>query len=212
MNAPHFNASSASPYRESIHYWRLDFEFTGRFDQEQPELEPAFLEGEALVVAPIPGCVIRGTLVDCPETEGESGWVIVDTSLDTVAVESPALRQLMVENAPCHLELVAVPLEDHGGRLRWDWNAYEISPNGARILVSEPHCELRTQPATQWASEVRDLILPALQAEIILLKSSTSATSRCRSRAHRQSTTTPNAATAYATVHPGRYPSSVSAR
>ena len=159
------SAESDVALPESLAYWRLDYEFTGRFRHGQPDLEPVFYPGEAPVVPPAPGAVITGTLVDCPEMPGEIGWVVVDTDYDTVAVGSPALRQLTIEHAPCRLELVAVPLQGHSGWRRWDWEAYELSPNGPRILVSEPHDEPVVQTAAQWAEQLRLVILPALEAE-----------------------------------------------
>ncbi len=131
---PH--AYEVEPTRTSIRYCQLDFSFIG---DEQAEIELTFYDGQARLIRPTPGCVITGRLVDCPETEGQSGCVVVDTGAEIVAVESPALRELMIENAPCHLEVVAVPLPDLNGRVHWDWDAYEISPNGPRTLVSEPH-------------------------------------------------------------------------
>ncbi len=147
----------------AIRYHRLELEFTGRFNHGQPDLEPVFVEGEAQIVQPAPGLTVTGLLVDCPETNGDVGCVVIDTGAETVAICSAVLRQLVVTNSPCSLEFVSVPLQDHTGRLSWDWEAYELSNQGPRILVTEPHSEQRTAPADTWAAELRCLILPKLR-------------------------------------------------
>lgn len=121
---------------ELIHYWRLKYGSV---------LEPDFVEGEARIVVPARGLIITGTLVDCPEDRPDFGWIIIDTPDETVAAGSSVFRMLMIENDPCELELVAVPIRGHTGRLGWDWEVYELSPNGPRILVSEPQGEPRVQ-------------------------------------------------------------------
>ena len=65
-----------------IGYNRLDFEFTGEFENDRPVLEPIFHEGRAPMVMPTPGTVVKGILMDCPETE--RGCVVVDTGAETM--------------------------------------------------------------------------------------------------------------------------------
>ena len=142
MNDQPPDLGAAGPARESIHYWRSNVNVIDQFQQGHIDV-PIFLDGQAQVVYPRRGCVIRGTLVNCPETESEAGWIVLDTSSETVAVQSPAFSELVIENDPCELELVAIPLTLPNGSCYWDWEAYEISPNGSRILVSEPHCQPR---------------------------------------------------------------------
>lgn len=137
MNDEAAKPEAATPAGQFIPYWRLEFASTGRRKRGRPAPEPVLREGHARVVHPGPGCVLQGILVDCPAGDGATGWVVLDTAAGTVAAAAPALRSLMIEHAPCQLELVAVPLPDCDGRIRWDWEAYELSPNGPRIRVSE---------------------------------------------------------------------------
>ena len=132
-----------------IAYHRLEFESVGGFEDEQPEKEPVLQPGLARLVNPAAGIVLRGTLVDCPETQPGVGCVVVDTASENIAVQSPVLDCLVIEHAPCCLEFVAVPLRDSSGQVRWDWDAYELSPYGARILVSDPREEPPITPADQ---------------------------------------------------------------
>ncbi len=160
-----------NPNPQWIGYQRLYFEFTGEFEHDEPVMEPVFRSGEARLVEPIPGAVVRGVLVDCPEGEGTGGCVVVDTGAEFVAVQSTALANLVIEHAPCCLEFIATPLQDYNHRLWWDWEAYELSPNGPRVLVSDEHEEFRIAPACEWLREMRESILPALQIEIDGLES-----------------------------------------
>jgi len=120
-----------------IAYHRLDFEVGDEIEDGQPVLEPVLRSGLARLVVPAPGIVLQGTLVDCPESQGGVGCVVVHTGQEDIAVQSAALCELVIEHAPCHLEFVAVSHQLQDGAVSWDWEAYEISPNGARILVSD---------------------------------------------------------------------------
>ena len=124
-----------------IAYHRLALEWTGEIEDGQPVLDPILHPGQARLVNPAPGAFIAGTLVDCPESEGDIGCVVVDTGSEILAVQSATLSCLVIEHAPCCLEFVAVSLRNSSGEIRWDWDAYELSPYGSRILVSDPHPE-----------------------------------------------------------------------
>ncbi len=141
MNAANGPAESKDPPREEmwIAYHRLHFQSTDGMEDEPPEKEPVLQHGLARRVNPAAGILLRGTLVDCPETQPGIGCVVVDAAGETIAVQSPVLDCLVIEHAPCCLEFVAVPLRDSSGQIRWDWDAYELSPYGSRILVSDPH-------------------------------------------------------------------------
>lgn len=158
-------ASPAAPSPNRIRYHRLDYEFAGTIADTGPELEPIFVEGHAVILRPGPGLYVRGILVDSPETDTLTGCVVVDTDGETVALCSPVLREMVIENSPCHLEFESVLLRSHSGLQWWDWAAYEISPNGARIPVSEPHFEYYNAPALEWATELEQTILPAIEEE-----------------------------------------------
>ena len=135
------DATAPQPSAQSetmVAYYRLDLEVNGEPNDSRPQFEPVLREGQARVAKPAPGAVVRGTLVDCPEAKDGIGCVVVDTGVETVAVQSAVLRHLVIEHAPCHLEFVAIPLQNHAGHSWWDWEAYEISPNGGSILVSDP--------------------------------------------------------------------------
>ncbi len=120
-----------------IAYHRLDFEAGDEIEDGRPVLEPVLRSGLARLVVPAPGIVLQGTLVDCPESQGGVGCVVVHTGQEDIAVQSAALCDLVIEHAPCHLEFVAVSHQLQDRAVSWDWEAYEISPNGPRILVSE---------------------------------------------------------------------------
>lgn len=122
-----------------INYYRLALEWNGEIKDRQPVLEPVLHQGKARLVNAAPGATVQGTLVDCPESEGNIGCVVVDTGSEILAVQSAALSCLVIEHALCCLEFVAVPVRGVSGQIRWDWDAYELSPYGSRILVSDPH-------------------------------------------------------------------------
>lgn len=151
MNAANRQAENQDSPREEIWiaYHRLEFEPVGGFEDEQPENEPVLQPGLARLINPAAGIVLRGTLVDCPETQRGIGCVVVDTPGETIAVQSPVLDCLVIEHAPCCLEFVAVPVREVSGQIHWDWDAYELSPYGARILVSDPQEESPITPADQ---------------------------------------------------------------
>ncbi len=151
MRATNRQAKSKDLPREEmwIAYHRLEFESVGGFEDEQREKEPVLQHGLARLVNPAAGIVLRGTLVDCPETQPGIGCVVVDTAGETIAVQSPVLDCLVIEHAPCRLEFVAVPLRNSSGEIRWDWDAYELSPYGARILVNDGPEEPPITPADQ---------------------------------------------------------------
>ena len=132
-----------------IAYHRLALEWTGEIEDGQPVLDPILHPGQARLVNPAPGAFIAGTLVDCPESEECIGCVVVDTGSEILAVQSAALSCLVIEHAPCCLEFVAVPLHNLARKSGWDWEAYEISPYGARILVSDAQEESPITPADQ---------------------------------------------------------------
>ncbi len=166
MTQPNYFASQATPSANRVRYHRLDYEFTGTFNDNKPELKPIFVEGYAVIVPPEPGHCVRGILVDCPETDTLIGCVVVDTGVETVALCSPVLRELVIENSPCHLEFESVSLQSHSGQKWWDWAAFEISPNGGRIPVSESHSEYHEALGHNWAKELGQTILPALEEEL----------------------------------------------
>lgn len=137
------------PTTKWIAYHRLVPEWNGELEDGQPVLEPILQQGKARLIDAAPGAFIAGTLVDCPEGEECVGCVVVDTGTEIIAVQSATLSCLMIEHAPCHLEFVAVPLHNLDGKTAWDWQAYEISPYGARILVSDAREEPPITPADQ---------------------------------------------------------------
>jgi len=148
MSATNRPAESKDSPREEmwIAYHRLHFQSTDGIEDEQPENEPVLQHGLARLVHPADGLLLRGTLVDCPETQPGIGCVVVDAAGEAIAVQSPVLDCLVIEHAPCCLEFVAVPLRDSSGQIRWDWDAYELSPYGSRILVSDPHPKVSINP------------------------------------------------------------------
>ena len=87
--------------------------------------------------------------MDCPEAESGIGCVVADTGSEIIAVQSAVLSCLVIEHAPCCLEFVAMALHNSVGQVFWDWEAYELSPYGARILVSHSHEESRKETADQ---------------------------------------------------------------
>lgn len=165
MTQPICITGQATPSPNRVRYHRLEYEFTGTFNGTEPELKPIFVEGYAAIVPPAADVCVCGILVDCPETEALTGCVVVDTGVETVALCSPVLRELVIENAPCHLEFESVLLESYSGRKWWDWAAFEISPNGGRIPVSESHSEYHEALGHDWAKELGQTILPGLEEE-----------------------------------------------
>ncbi len=101
------------------------------------EVEILYREGLANVISPGEGIVLEGELLDCPERDPEMGWVVIQEENGTVAAGSPALRELMIENSPCRLCLESVRVDDAHGCGSWDWRAFELSPNGGCIPVSD---------------------------------------------------------------------------
>ena len=164
MNHPDPSLLESARTDRMIDYTCLDVEFTGAFKGNRPVLEPVLREGLANIVTASPGIIVSGTLLDCPESK--RGCVVVDTGAEALAVQSHVLTGLRIEHAPGCLEFIAIPLEGWRRKLWWDWEAYEVAPDGQRILVSTPHCEVREASADEWLGEIRDVILPALQTEI----------------------------------------------
>lgn len=105
------------------------------------ELDPVFEDGNAPVTLAEYGVVIEGVLVDCPVLPGSLACVVLDTPRSVEAFVSPTLDNFVVENAPCHLEFLAVEVCKPCGCRRWDWMVHEISPSGCRIPVSDPRRE-----------------------------------------------------------------------
>ena len=101
------------------------------------QVEILYREGLARVILPAEGIVIEGNLLDCPEFEAEMGWVVVEGDKGVLAMGSPGLRELMIENSPCRLRLESVFSQNPQGSLLCDWRAFELSPNGACIQVSD---------------------------------------------------------------------------
>ena len=96
-----------------------------------------FRTGHARVVLPGEGIILDGELLDCPERDAERGWVVLRGEKDAVAAGSPVLRDLMIENSPCHLRLESIVVRVLDGRGAWDWLAFELSPTGSCIQVSD---------------------------------------------------------------------------
>lgn len=132
-DAPASKPTQAEP---SVMYHRL--EIGKRRSRNGKTQEPVLKADRARVVAAAPGLVLTGFLVDCFERPPGLGTVVIDTLAGPIAVRSPLLTCLMIEHAPCLLELIAIPCHDHHGVIQWDWEAYEISPQGPRILASDP--------------------------------------------------------------------------
>ncbi len=114
----------------------------------------SFRDGIALVIQPGEGVIVEGKLLDCPEQDPDTGWVVLEAGGRLIAAASPSFRQLMIENSPCHLRLESVCRPDQTGRQHCDWIAYELSPAGGKILVSDK------PPVEEIVAEPREDLMP----------------------------------------------------
>lgn len=132
------NSDGVEPFSQAttpvqwISYIQLVTKSTLKSD---PEI--LYRDGLARVIFPGEGVVVEGELLDCPEREAGMGWVVLQAEKGAVAAGSPALRELMIENSPCHLYLESIFVRNAYGHGSWEWLAFELGPTGACIQVSD---------------------------------------------------------------------------